>query len=135
MGVAVVPIEDTVVRRDFPGLPAWRFYCPQCRRCVIFMVPLRRECMDCVERRVVESAPGRGYWLYRLWLHQRLVYVGVTRNPRSRIRAHWRRWGGSLFGSVTWESCDSERDMLNREAVAIANEYPALNIDHPERGL
>lgn len=111
-------------------IPSWRIYCPTCGGPAVSTDPWPSECYDCVEDRVLD-APERGHWVYRLWSGDRLLYVGLTRNPADRIKAHWKRWA-PLIWSVTWEECDDEFDMLAREAHAINTEHPAFNIDHPE---
>lgn len=116
---------------EWTGLPWFHMNCPGCGINGAVVVPARALCIDCIESRVFADTPERGFWLYRLWRDRRLVYVGVTRNPRRRLREHWNRWFG-VFDNVSWEECADEFDMLSREAHAIAMEYPAFNVDHPE---
>lgn len=78
-----------------------------------------------------DDSQNRGFWLYRLWAGDgRLLYVGVTRNPRARLKAHKHKWG-AIIESCTWEERTDAGDMLEAEARAISTEHPALNIDHP----
>lgn len=121
----VVPLFGVTKR------PYFRVCCRDCgARGLVSGFDPPSECYDCIERRVFD-VPDCGFWVYRLWgIDSRLLYVGLTRNPKARINAHWNRWGPNIQ-LVTWEECDDEFDMLAREAHAINSEYPAFNIHHP----
>jgi hypothetical protein len=82
---------------------------------------------DWREANEAPELPSSGHVLYRLWAADgRLLYVGVSRRPRARIRSHHRKWG-DLIAKVTWESHPDERSMLAAERQAIRDEHPALN--------
>jgi hypothetical protein len=71
--------------------------------------------------------PPKGWYVYRLYADDtRLLYVGSTRNPSARLRAHRRRWP-SLISVVHWEWHPDELSMLTAERSAIADEMPAFN--------
>jgi predicted GIY-YIG superfamily endonuclease len=73
------------------------------------------------------------FWLYRLWTASgRLMYVGVTVNPRARIDAHQRTFGDMLHHS-TWVEYETREESLDAEAAAIRDESPAFNHAHPYR--
>lgn len=73
--------------------------------------------------------PVRGCHLYRLWDDEdRLVYVGVSRCLRSRLRAHRRTWDTTVWARATWEEHPDVPSMFAAEREAIANEAPPLNI-------
>lgn len=114
------------------GYPLFRGWCPGCGMPGVGFQPGPSEiCGECTRKRTLADAPDRGYWLYRIWRDDRLLYVGVTVNPRARLRSHWRRWWGFIT-DVTWEECEDELDMLKREARAIGTENPAFNDQHPD---
>ena len=73
------------------------------------------------------SIPNNGNHVYRLWQSDgRLLYVGVSKRLRDRLKSHERRWG-DMWDHATWDSYPDERSMLEAEADAIIEELPALN--------
>lgn len=75
-----------------------------------------------------DRPPVRGFHLYRLWgADDRLLYVGVSRALRGRLRTHHRTWPGMIH-RTTWEEHESAESMLAAETKAIAEELPALNV-------
>lgn len=137
MSADLMLYRDRVVAVDLGGpLPRYQVTCRGCELPAISPVPLSRPlCMMCTLNRFLADAPRKGFWLYRLWSKDdRLLYVGITRHPRARLRSHWWKWHRVLDHS-TWEECLDELDMLDREARAIDSEYPALNFAHPEPQL
>lgn len=86
-------------------------------------------------RGIIESAASpfdryRGptrYFLY--WLHganDRLLYVGITRNLRGRMRAHGRAWG-DVIERIEYEEYPDHRSVLAAEAAEIAEKCPPFN--------
>lgn len=71
------------------------------------------------------------FWLYRLFdKTHRLLYVGITANPRARLRQHRQRYGDLLDHWSVDEYADREA-VLAAEAAAIQDEAPAFNVQHP----
>lgn len=103
---------------------------------MVAFTPSGGDCPDCIEARIAAAAPRcKGHWLYRLFDRRgRLLYVGVTRNPRARLRSHLRRWSPLVQGAL-WERRRDGADLLAAEAEAIDREYPALNVVHHEGRL
>lgn len=67
--------------------------------------------------------------LYRLWGPDgRLVYIGVTRCLKARLKAHRKRWDEKVWGWATWAEYPDAASMLAAERRAIADEAPPLNI-------
>jgi len=72
------------------------------------------------------------YALYRHFaLDGKLLYVGVTNEPRRRAHGHRRRspWW-PLVSDITLAWYDSKRDALDAEGLAIRLERPAWNRTH-----
>ena len=75
----------------------------------------------------IAQPPSEGFHLYRLFAEDnRLLYVGVSRNLRARLRRHQANWG-DLIARVEWEEHENAEQMLHAERKAVAEEMPALN--------
>lgn len=101
-----------------------------CESIFIEAVKERRQ-LQTVRSLFAPQVRGR-FWLYRLFNEDdRLLYIGVTRNPPARLAAHRKKWG-ELISHVTWEERPSAEDALLAEKKAIESEHPMLNIEHPK---
>ncbi len=98
---------------------------------VLFLRPFERNYEDtCTcSRRGPRPPKTGGFWIYILWGEAgRLLYVGQTRNAKARFTNHKTRPGwGELIRAVTWMECMDAADMVNDEAVMIAQFNPPLN--------
>jgi predicted GIY-YIG superfamily endonuclease len=73
------------------------------------------------------SSSRRPFILYRLRDPEgRLLYVGVTRDLKARLKAHRRDYGAAL-ASVEREEFDTPAEAVAAELRAIANEQPLFN--------
>lgn len=80
-----------------------------------------------LQRRTPPAHPER-FFVYRLLDESgRIVYVGCTRHPGPRLRAHQKRWG-AVIASVEMEEQPDVATMFAVEAAAIAELAPPLNI-------
>lgn len=80
---------------------------------------------------VVEPAlaeePDRGYFVYKLFgANDRLLYVGMSRRLRSRLRQHYAERAGYVIRHEVIV-CSSEREMVELEAELIRTLHPPLN--------
>ena len=71
--------------------------------------------------------------VYRMFIGEELVYVGMTNNPTRRFRQHRRhKW---WWRDVTWMDrywTSSKANALRIEAEMIQRENPRFNVIHPE---
>lgn len=73
---------------------------------------------------------GMNYWLYHIYgENDRLLYVGITRNPTGREKAHRRRWG-NVIERIEYEQFDSHEEVLAEERREIAIHNPPFNCEH-----
>lgn len=71
---------------------------------------------------------GRGCAVYRIWdRHGRLVYIGMTNNPRLRMRQHAVKWWWADDHRVGVEWHPNRRVARDVERAAIRAEHPPCN--------
>lgn len=80
------------------------------------------------------AVPDRGYFVYRLYdADDRLLYVGMSRRVRSRLREHYASRGGYVDHHNLTE-CANEAEMVALERLWIQSMHPPLNdVDNGER--
>jgi predicted GIY-YIG superfamily endonuclease len=72
--------------------------------------------------------PSREWGVYRIYSRDdTLVYVGMTGQPRKRLRSHMRRFG-DRFATYTWTPAASAAHAASLESSAIRSESPTDNI-------
>ena len=105
-----------------------RCRCVECRQAIYDLHSARN---PPARQRGLRDLEGREHFLYRLydWAGE-LLYVGLTTDPKSRIRRHRRiqPWGEAI-ASHTVESVGHDRcAALDAERNAIKYEWPRHNI-------
>lgn len=72
--------------------------------------------------------PSRDWGVYRIYDRDGvLIYVGMSGQPRKRLRRHVARFG-QRFHTYTWTPATSEHDAGEMESAAIHGENPVENI-------
>lgn len=79
------------------------------------------------------NLPSRQWGVYRIYdPGHTLIYVGMTGQPRNRLRSHVRRFG-ARFDTYTWAPANSLDHAAALESAAIAGEAPTDNIAGVQR--
>lgn len=74
------------------------------------------------------NLPSREWGVYRIYSRDdTLVYVGMTGQPRKRLRSHMRRFG-DRFATYSWTPAASAAHAASLESTAIRHEAPTDNI-------
>ena len=87
----------------------------------------RRSVCTCEPADPTAEEPDRGYFVYKLFgANDRLLYVGMSRRLRSRLRQHYAERAGYVIRHEVIV-CSSEREMVELEAELIRTLHPPLN--------
>ena len=77
-----------------------------------------------------DPKPPTRYWLYHIFGESdRLLYIGITRNPEGREKAHRKRWG-DVIERFEYAEYTSHDELLVDEARLIAEHNPPFNAQH-----